>query len=253
VICGLEGNDTIDGGAGADTLDGGSGDDLLLGGAGGDYLIGGTGIDTVSYAYSTETTTPVVADLDGIRDDGTAGEQDRIRADVENLTGSSSDDTLTGSPLTNALEGGPGKDSVNGGAGDDRCVFHPGDPVIDDSVNCEHNAIRLGVQLTEVAEPLRPYSDTNPERCLADNCGVTEETYLIVNKDSGLVHDQVVWDGWADGWWEGMINPPGTDSRWGTAAGPYFPEADWLIIDRSELPEWATFVDSPGSYLFSPS
>jgi hypothetical protein len=132
---------------------------------------------------------------------------------------------------------------VSGGAGDDMCVFHPGDPVIDDSLSCEQNAIRLGVPLTEMAEPLRPYSDTNPERCLADNCGVTEEAYLIVNKDSGLVHDHVVWDGWGDGWWEGMVNP----------AGPYFPEADWLIIDRSELPAWATFVENPGSYLFSPS
>ena len=96
MICGLDGDDTIDGGDGDDTLDGGPGDDLLLGGAGGDYLIGGTGTDTVSDAYLAETTTRVAADLDGIRDDGPAGEQDRIRADVENLIGSSSDDTLTG-------------------------------------------------------------------------------------------------------------------------------------------------------------
>jgi beta-lactamase class A len=243
VICGLEGNDTIDGGAGADTLDGGPGDDVLLGGTGGDYLVGGTGIDTVSYAYITETTTPVAADLDGIRDDGTAGEQDRIRADVENLIGSSSDDTLTGNSLTNTLDGGPGNDSVNGGDGTDTCVFYHDDPVIDGSVSCEDNAVRLGAPLTEMAEPLRPYSDTNPERCLVNNCGVTVGAYCIVNKDSGLVHDCVDWDGWGDGWWEGMVNPP----------GPYFPEADWVIIDRSKLPEWATFVENPGSYLFSPT
>ena len=271
VICGLEGNDTIDGGAGPDTLDGGSGDDLLLGGAGGDYLVGGTGIDTVSYAYITEATTPVAADLDGIRDDGTAAEQDRIRADVENLIGSSSDDTLTGNSLTNTLDGGPGDDSLSGGAGDDslegdtgydeviggdgtdRCAFHDGDPVIDGSETCEVNAVRLSAPLTEMAEPLREYSDTNPDRCLVNNCGVTVGAYSIVNRASGRVHDSVVWDGWADGWWEGMANPPGTDSRWGTAAGPYFPEADWVIVDRSRLPEWATFVENPGSYLLSPS
>ena len=261
VICGLEGNDTIDGGAGADTVDGGSGDDLLLGGAGGDYLVGGTGIDTVSYASITETTTPVAADLDGIRDDGAAGEQDRIRADVENLIGSSSDDTLTGNSLANTLDGGPGNDFVSGGAGDDivsgdtghdqvdggdgtdTCVFDSGDPVIDGSVSCEENAVRLGAPLTELAEPLRPYSDTNTDRCLVDNCGVAEGTYHIVNAVSGLVHDSVVWDGWGDGWWEGMA----------TEGGPYFPEADWVIIDRSKLPEWAAFVENPGSYLFSPT
>jgi beta-lactamase class A len=242
VICGLEGNDTIDGGGGADTVDGGSGDDRLLGGAGGDYLIGGTGTDTVSYAYIADTATPVVADLDGIRDDGTAGEQDRIRADVENLIGSSSNDTLTGSSLTNTLEGGPGHDSVSGGAGDDTCVFHHGDPAIDGSVSCEVNAVRLGAPLGEMAELLRPYSDTNPARCLVDNCGVTTATYSFVNRVSGLVHDSAVWDGWGDGWWEGMVNPP----------GPYAPEADWAIIDRSSLPEWATFVENPGSYVLSP-
>ena len=242
VICGLDGNDTIDGGAGADTLDGGPGDDLLLGGTGGDHLLGGAGTDTVSYAYITETTTPVAADLDGMRDDGTAGEQDRIRSDVENLIGSSSDDTLTGSSLTNILEGGPGNDSVSGGTGDDRCIFDDGDPVIDGSVSCETNALRLGTPLTGLAEPLRPYSDTNPDRCLVDNCGVSVEVYCVVNV-SGLVHDCVAWDGWGDGWWEGMS----------TAAGPYFPEADWVIVDRSSLPEWAAFVGNPGSYLLSPS
>ena len=237
VICGLEGNDTIDGGAGADTLDGGSGDDLLLGGDGGDYLIGGTGIDTVSYEYLTEPTTPVTADLDGIRDDGAPGELDRIRSDVENLIGSSSDDTLTGNSLTNTLEGGPGYDQVNGGDGTDTCVFDSGDPVIDGSLSCEVNAVRLGGPLTEMAEPLRPYSDTNPDRCLVNNCGVTVGAYLIVNKNSGLVQDRVTWDGWGDGWWEQM------------AAGPYFPETDWVIVDRSRLPAWATFLENPGSYV----
>ncbi|TAL41287.1 MAG: hypothetical protein EPN91_11025, partial [Salinibacterium sp.] len=244
VICGLEGNDTIDGGAGADIVDGGPGNDLLLGGTGGDYLIGGTGIDTVSYAYITDTTTPVAADLDGIRDDGTAGEQDRIRSDVENLVGSSGDDTLTGNSLTNTLDGGPGDDSLSGGAGDDivsgdtghdvvdggdgtdTCVFDSADLVIDGSVSCDANAVQLGAPLTELSEPLRAFSDANPDRCLVNNCGDIVAAYCIVNKASGWVHDCVVWDGWGDGWWEGEVNPPGTDSRCGAEAGPYFPEAD---------------------------
>ena len=55
-ICGLDGNDTLNGGALADQIDGGigndqiygnGGDDLLLGGAGDDYLDGGAGNDVL--------------------------------------------------------------------------------------------------------------------------------------------------------------------------------------------------------------
>ena len=129
VICGLGGNDVIngnggndiiDGGTGNDSINGGTGNDTLLGGTGADTFIGGSGTDTVSYAYITSTTTPVRADIDGVADDGVSGERDNIRTDVENLTGSSSNDTLTGSSGNNVLNGGTGNDYLNGGSGDDR-------------------------------------------------------------------------------------------------------------------------------------
>ncbi|HEX8105486.1 MAG TPA: hypothetical protein VF533_22920 [Solirubrobacteraceae bacterium] len=61
----------------------------------------------------------VVASLDGVADDGYAGEGDNVRTDVENLSGGLGSDTLTGNTARNRIEGGDGADTVNGGGGDD--------------------------------------------------------------------------------------------------------------------------------------
>jgi hypothetical protein len=129
-ITGAGGNDLIDGGSGNDSMVGGTGNDTMIGGTGNDTMIGGTGNDTVSYAYVTSTTTPVTADLDGFADDGVSGEIDNIATDVENLTGSSSNDTLTGSTVNNVLVGGNGNDSINGGDGNDVVNGASGDDVL---------------------------------------------------------------------------------------------------------------------------
>jgi Ca2+-binding RTX toxin-like protein len=47
LILGLDGNDTIDGGAGNDTIDGGADNDSIDGGIGADKIIGGDGGDTI--------------------------------------------------------------------------------------------------------------------------------------------------------------------------------------------------------------
>ncbi|MGE0222494.1 MAG: hypothetical protein AB7F35_03750 [Acetobacteraceae bacterium] len=47
-LLGLNGADTLNGGAGSDWLDGGTGNDTLLGGGGGDVLIGGAGRDILT-------------------------------------------------------------------------------------------------------------------------------------------------------------------------------------------------------------
>lgn len=60
-----------------------------------------------------------MADLDGVADDGEAGENDEIEADVENLSGGSGADRLLGNGGANTLAGGPGNDVLDGaGAGD---------------------------------------------------------------------------------------------------------------------------------------
>jgi RTX calcium-binding nonapeptide repeat (4 copies) len=120
-LTGGPGNDEL---SASGTLDGGPGDDRLasaghatmIGGPGADHFLGGRSLDAASYSGHTE---PVNADLDGVADDGSAGENDYISGEVENLYGGSGDDVLTGNTGDNLLSGGDGADIVDAGAGHD--------------------------------------------------------------------------------------------------------------------------------------
>lgn len=116
-IDGGPGNDGI--GAGplsGDVIMGGDGDDIMEGGLGADSLQGGPGSDSVYYAARVGS---VVADLDGVADDGEAGENDLVGSDIENLWSGAGNDTLTGSDGPNWLYGGAGNDVLDGGFGAD--------------------------------------------------------------------------------------------------------------------------------------
>jgi Ca2+-binding RTX toxin-like protein len=126
------------GGSGADTLTGSSDDNVLSGGGGADTLDGrggadvfngGGNVDTVTYASHNN---PVTVDIDGVADDGEAGEGDNVGIDVENVAGGSDDDVLTGSSSNNVLSGGGGDDFfdglggadvINGGSGSDTVTY----------------------------------------------------------------------------------------------------------------------------------
>ncbi len=131
VVTSDEGNDLMYGGAGNDTLNGGPGATLAVVGGlnllppplprssaqnGRDSLIGGDGTDTATYVNRTS---PVDLSFDGRPNDGGAGEQDMIGADVEKIVGGSGDDTISGSSGDDTLDGGEGADLVLGGPGDD--------------------------------------------------------------------------------------------------------------------------------------
>jgi Ca2+-binding RTX toxin-like protein len=75
------------------------------GGEEADIFTGGTGTDSVSYRVRT---IPVIA-LDGVADDGGAGERDNIRTDIETVFGGSANDARTGSAAANRIFGGDGK------------------------------------------------------------------------------------------------------------------------------------------------
>ena len=109
---------TVRGGAGADTLIGGAAVDTLIGGLGADTFVGGAGIDTVSYADRLAAAS-VTASLDGVANDGAAGEGDQIAADIEGLTGSPGADTVIGGAGPDTLDGGLGNDTLIGGPGAD--------------------------------------------------------------------------------------------------------------------------------------
>jgi Ca2+-binding RTX toxin-like protein len=128
-LFGDDGADTLDA---AGTVDGGPGDDVLraqqpganmVGGPGSDQMLGGPGRDTASYGGHTQ---PVVANLDGLANDGAEGEDDLIGVDVENLFGGAADDELYGDERGNMLGGGGGNDHLIAGAGHDSLSGGPG-------------------------------------------------------------------------------------------------------------------------------
>jgi Ca2+-binding RTX toxin-like protein len=139
-VTGGPGNDTVNGGAGndrldfpgadpledqsagADTLDGGDGNDQLYGGPASspeqpDTLVGGSGTDTADYG---QRVAPLAVSLDGVPDDGEAGEGDNVAPDVENVIGGSGPDVLTGSASANVLDGGAANDTLSGRGADDQ-------------------------------------------------------------------------------------------------------------------------------------
>lgn len=122
---GLGGGDLIFGGAGDDALCGGDGADFLEGGPGADSLLGGAGIDIVSYSAAA---TPVAVVLDGVANDGRAGESDLVVA--ESVIGGSAGDLIVGSEAANGFDGGAGADRVDGGEGDDSVLGQAGDDVV---------------------------------------------------------------------------------------------------------------------------
>lgn len=110
------GSSSLVGGSGNDTLAGGMINDMLDGGLGSDSLNGGGGTDVADYRARVNQ---VIADLDGVADDGTAGEMDNVQPDVETRLGGGGSDVLTGNNSVNTLTGGNGNDTLNGLGGGD--------------------------------------------------------------------------------------------------------------------------------------
>jgi Ca2+-binding RTX toxin-like protein len=146
--------DRLLGGAGNDELSGGPGDDELKGGHGADSMYGGGSFDTVTYLARRQ---PVVADLDGLRDDGGRGEGDVIGADVEILIGGRASDVLTGNARRNVLFGVRGNDRLSGSGGADDLYGGPGNDLI--AGGAGDDWLAGGRELL-----VRPFRYTTPDR-----------------------------------------------------------------------------------------
>ena len=114
-LSGSSGNNVLFGGGGSDILRGQPGNDTLEGGAGGDVIHGGSGTDTAYYLSSGSAVTANL--LTGVGTSGDAAGDTFIS--VENISGSTHDDTLTGNAGANRLRGQSGNDTLEGGAGGD--------------------------------------------------------------------------------------------------------------------------------------
>ena len=150
-IFGLDGDDNINANSGNDILWGGTGNNSLVGGSGNDVLHGGSDDDVLNGGSNTDT---AVYDDSSITGGVTVslaftGPQDTVNAgfdtltSIENLTGSSYNDTLTGSSGANVINGGGGNDVIEGGAGND--TLDGGDGI--DTVSYEHASAAVTVKL----------------------------------------------------------------------------------------------------------
>ncbi|MGE0241313.1 MAG: calcium-binding protein [Parvibaculaceae bacterium] len=132
-MAGGKGDDTLVGGGGNDRLDGGTGDDKLFGqdgddvftpGAGLDQIYGGSlfgdsGNDTVSYAnYGGGVVVNLTSGYGYQKALGKDADRDDLHG-IENVVGSSFDDTLNGDAKVNRIIGNAGNDTLYGWQGDD--------------------------------------------------------------------------------------------------------------------------------------
>jgi Ca2+-binding RTX toxin-like protein len=136
--------DILTGGDAADVENGGAGNDLFFetpNAEGADVFNGGPGKDKVDYENRSN---PVQVIVDGLANDGEAGEGDRVGADVEGAIGGSKADLLDGGILAAAvanvfdgrngndtLLGRDGKDSLTGSGGVDNLQGGRGDDLLD--------------------------------------------------------------------------------------------------------------------------
>ncbi len=126
-IYGMDGNDTLIGGAGYDTILGGIGEDEIRGGAGNDLLAGGDGNDRIlgddnnqfdDFNYRSAYRDTIYG---GDGDDWIFG-----GADNDSITGNTGNDTLLGGAGDDRVNGGTGDDFIFGGLGQDTLTGGPG-------------------------------------------------------------------------------------------------------------------------------
>src|SRR5262245_4285812 len=106
----------------ATTIVGGNGNDTFHSGTSHEWFRGNAGTDTVTYAARAASVTVDLSAGQG----GTGGNEDTYDT-VENVIGSSVDDTITGDANANTLDGGPGNDVLFGLGNNDTLIGGIGD------------------------------------------------------------------------------------------------------------------------------
>lgn len=196
-------NDVLYGDSGANYLHGNGGNDVLEGMAGADDLEGSSGTDTASYAHAglaaagaatTGAGVGVTANLTNAATNTGDAAGDRY-FNIENLTGSSYNDTLTGNASNNVLVGGAGDDSLSGlngndtldvsaghdtalgGNGDDTFLVNASAANLPTLVNGEANTLGVGDTIQLSGLTAAPYS-------LTDLANVTNNMEILNIRDS---------------------------------------------------------------------
>jgi len=124
---GTSGDDEIFGFAGNDELNGLDGNDTLDGGSGDDTLNGGNGSDTASFASATEGVFVGLGNSGNGSAENASGTEFDFLQSIENVTGSSFNDSINGNDSANVLSGGDGHDNLFGRGGADTLLGGNGD------------------------------------------------------------------------------------------------------------------------------
>jgi Ca2+-binding RTX toxin-like protein len=142
--------DTLYGTSTADTINGYAGNDTLKGFGGADRLDGGAGVDTAFYDDS-----PVAVGVNlasGLGFGGTA-EGDTL-INIENLYGSSFNDTLIGNDAANTFYGLTGNDLLKGGGGADRLEGGAGNDTLKGGGGADALVGGAGIDTADYSESL---------------------------------------------------------------------------------------------------
>lgn len=135
-------NDTLIGNSLDNILNGNDGDDTLIGGAGADILNGGNGVDTIDYSSSSAAVQINLFDNTAASGDA----QGDTYFSIENVTGSTFNDTITGDTLSNTLNGGSGDDWLSGGAGAD--TLNGGDGIDTIDYSASNAAVQINLSIS---------------------------------------------------------------------------------------------------------
>jgi len=127
---GMSGGITVTGSGGADSMIGGDGNDRVVIGEGNDTVDGNAGTDTVSFAGRAIGVSITLNTSTAVTYTPTGGSAIGSIVDVENLIGTSFNDTLTGDSAANSISGGSGNDTIAGGTGADTITSGGGNDTI---------------------------------------------------------------------------------------------------------------------------
>jgi Ca2+-binding RTX toxin-like protein len=197
--------------SGSVRIDGGAGDDRLDSvRAAGAYLLGGPGADVLRSSgeccavagYSDHGESGVGITLDGVANDGFAGEQDDVR--TNHVIGSRGGDTITGGGQADTLVGGGGADVIDGRGGDDtinatldyaQSFESPGSVDRADTVSCgagddevmadENDDVAVDCERIRLGFPVAPEIVLATKSARADRQGVVRLTFRVKTPNPG--------------------------------------------------------------------
>ncbi len=131
---GTSADDTLNGSTSDDNFFGFGGNDVLNGGVGADILMGDAGSDTLSYANSTASVRVNLA----VQAENSGEAAGDTFYSIENVAGSSFNDTLIGDAGANILSGNGGNDTITGDVINDVNLLR--DPSFEDSLAGSSNS-----------------------------------------------------------------------------------------------------------------